>query len=94
MTCIPSVRPYFEDTMDARAALRQALNANPASMRALAREAGVSPKLLRMLRDGERRLTPDVQVKLVDALRRWEADVGDAANALEAADLELGGNDG
>lgn len=79
--------------MDVQAALRQALDANPASMRALAREAGVSPKLLRMLRDGDRRLTPDVRAKLVEALRTWETDCGDAADALKAADLQPGAED-
>jgi len=72
--------------------LRSVLEAIPASMRALAREAGVSPKLLRMIRDGERRLTPDTRDALAGALRRWEARCGEALDALESADLEPEGD--
>lgn len=76
---------------ETEAVLRKVLDAIPASTRALAREAGVSPKLVRMIRDGDRRLTPETRAKLVAALRTWEADVGDAADALETADLGPGG---
>lgn len=91
----PVCRPHIADMEEIQDALRKVLDAIPASTRALAREAGVSPKLLRMIRDGERRLTPQVRDELVAALRRWEAQCGDAAEALEAADLEpsQGGDD-
>jgi len=68
--------------------LRLVFDAIPASTRALAREAGVSPKLLRMVRDGERRLTAATRDALVAALRRWEVRCGEALDALESADLE------
>lgn len=73
--------------------IRQVLGANPASNRELARAAGISPKLLRMIRDGERRLTPDVRDALAAVLRRWAGDLEDAAGALEAVDLEPQGGD-
>lgn len=76
-----------------QAVLRKVLETSPASLRALARAAGVSPKLVRMIRDGDRRLTSEVRAKLVDALRRWEDDLGDAAECLEAVDLKTGGDD-
>lgn len=85
--------PYYADTMsDSRAALRQALDAIPASTRALAEEAGVDEKLLRMIRDGERRLTPETRDALVGALRRWGGRLDEAGEALEAVDLEQGGD--
>lgn len=86
------MRPHVGDMEETEAALRKVLDLNPASLRALAREAGVSPKLIRMLRDGERRLTPEVRGALADALRRWEGHLGEAVEALEAADLEPGGD--
>lgn len=80
---------------ETEAVLRKVLDAIPASNRALAREAGISPKLLRMIRDGDRRLTPETRDALAAALRRWEGRCGEAAEALEAADLEppVGGHD-
>lgn len=86
-------RPYCADAMsDSRAALRQALDAIPASTRALAEEAGVDEKLLRMIRDGERRLTPETRDALAGALRRWRGRLDRAIEALEAVDLEQGGD--
>lgn len=78
---------------ETEAVLRKALDATPGSIRALAEEAGVSERLLRMIRDGDRRLTSDVRAKLVVALRTWEEDCGAAADALEAVDLTPGGDD-
>lgn len=71
-----------------RAALQEALEAIPASIRALAREADVSPRLLRLIRDGRRRLTPEARDAVAEALRRWEADCREAAESLEAANLD------
>lgn len=66
-----------------RAVLRKVLEANPASIRTLASEAGVSEKLLRLIRDGNRRLTPETRDALAGALRRWEARCREAAEQLE-----------
>lgn len=82
------VRPHLSDMGEIQAVLRKVLDAIPTSLRAFAHAAGVSEKLVRMIRDGDRRLTPDVRAKLVEALRTWEADCGDAADALEAANLQ------
>lgn len=88
------VGPQVEDAMsDPRAALRQALEATPTSIRALAREAGVSHRLLRLVRDGERRLTPETRDAVADALRRWAEDCRGGAEALERCDLEPGADD-
>lgn len=73
---------------DVNAALRQALDTTPGSIRELARAAGVSETLLRLARDGERRLTPETREKVVEALRAWETECGEAADALETADLD------
>lgn len=90
----PVVCPHITDMSDGQTVLRNVLDANPASTRTLAQEAGVSEKLLRLVRDGERRLTPQVRAALVDVLRRWERELRQAADGLEAADLEAGGDDG
>lgn len=80
---------------DESAALREALEAVPTSIRRLAEEAGVDEKLLRMIRDGDRRLTPSVRNTLLGALRRWEERVGGAIEALEAVIPQgEGGDDG
>lgn len=73
--------------MTERAALRKALDAAP-SVRALARDAGVSPRLLTLIRDGERRLTRETRDRLVRAVRDREARHRDAAEALEAVEPE------
>lgn len=86
----PSRCPYYSDMGESKAVLREVLDAIPTSLRALALAAGVSEKLLRMIRDGDRRLTPEVRVRLVEALRAWEQDCGDAADILEAAALQRG----
>jgi len=86
---------HIEDMEETHATLRKVLDAIPASTRALAREAGISPTLLRMIRDGDRRLTREVRDALATALRRWKVCCGEAAEALEATDLEpsRGGDD-
>lgn len=90
---VAQVSPYNADAMsDSRAALRQALAAIPTSTRALAEEAGVDEKLIRMIRNGERRLTPKTRDALAGALRRWQGRLDGAVEALEAVDLEQGGD--
>lgn len=85
---LPSISPHIEDMEEPRTALQKALDATPASIRALAREAGVDDRLLRLIRDGERNLTPAVRDALVDALGRWENRCREASEALEAAPLD------
>ena len=75
-------------------ALQTVLDHVPTSIRSLAHEAGVSEGLLRAIRDGRRRLTPEVREALVAALRERATTYGDLADRLEAVDLEPGGEDG
>lgn len=77
-----------------QAALQTVLDRSPASIRSLAHAAGVSEGLLRAIRDGRRRLTPEVREALVAALRERAMTYGDLADQLEAVDLETGGEDG
>lgn len=86
--------PHIEDMDDTSEVLRKALDAAPGSTRELARAADVSPRLLRLVRDGDRRLTAATRDGLAAALRRWEERCGEAAEALERCDLEPGGDDG
>lgn len=88
-------RAHFTHNMDVQAALQKVLETSPGSIRALAREAGVSEALLRAVRDGERRLTRETRDALASALRRWKTRCEEALEALEAADLEspTGGDD-
>lgn len=81
---VPRGSPYLTDVED-DAAIRKVLDLQPSSTRALAIEAGVDEKLLRMIRDGDRALTPAVRDALRDVLRRWEAGCREAAGVLEAA---------
>lgn len=74
--------------MNGRAGLQRVLQEAPCSIRALAREAGVNETLLRKIRDGERRLTPQTRKAVVGALRRWEDRCGGLADEL--ADAALG----
>jgi hypothetical protein len=77
-----------------RVVLRRVLRGCPGSMRALAREAGVSHGLLMAVRGGERRLTAATRGAVVQALRRWSGTCAALADELEAAELEPGGRDG
>ncbi|MFI5168076.1 MAG: helix-turn-helix domain-containing protein [Thermoanaerobaculales bacterium] len=49
----------------------EALRTAPCSLRALAREAGVSHVQLLHITQGKRRATSDVAAKVADALDRW-----------------------
>lgn len=62
---------------------RRALDRNPASLRALARESGVSHVTLIRIRDGDFGLTPDIRQKLVKAFRSWSRLCADLADRLE-----------
>jgi len=63
--------------------IAETLDCVPTSIRTLAEHAGVSDELLRLIRDGERRLTPRVARAVARALGEW----GETCRAL-AAELE------
>lgn len=65
-------------------AVRTAVDLAPGSIRALARDAGISPRLVTLIRDGKRRLTAETKRALVEALRRREDRCREARAALEA----------
>jgi len=52
-------------------AVRRALGELPGSLRAIAREAGISHSLLIRIRNGDRAATREVAEALADALGRW-----------------------
>ncbi len=58
-------------TLDA--ILRRAIQRAPCSMRALAREAGVSHTILAAIVSGRERATPRVAQQVARALERWGA---------------------
>lgn len=63
-------------------AVRDAIDAAPCSMRALAAAAGVDHALLVRIRSGERRATREVAMKIVAALEIWANECRDAARAI------------
>ena len=73
-------------------AIRRALELFPYSILALAREAGVSSRLLGMIRDGERSATVAVTEAVATAIERLGARHDEAARILRDA-LSSGGND-
>ena len=87
------VCPHIEDMAKTLGdAVRRALELAPASTLALARRAGVSSRLLRMIRDGERTATRATTEALLHALDEFTAEHADAARVLREA-LEAGGDD-
>lgn len=81
---------YMED---GQAVVERVLQEVPGSLRALAREAGVSHGLLVAIRQGRRSLTPETREKLVGALRSWgETCHALAATLSETAPPEPGGS--
>jgi hypothetical protein len=76
-------------------AFRTALREMPGSIRALAREAGLSDALLIRVRDGERGLTRETVRAVAAALRGWGDRCHALAEALEQDDgpPEQGGTD-
>ena len=71
-------------------AVRKALDAAPGSLRSVARAAGLSHTLLRMIRDGERSATPAVAKAVAKALEQWEKNCGQAAARLRRVTKERG----
>ena len=62
---------------------QRAIDRSPASLRALAREAGISHVTLVRVRAGDFNLTPDVRERLVKVFRKWSALYADLADRLE-----------
>jgi transcriptional regulator with XRE-family HTH domain len=52
-------------------AVVKAIESAPCSMRALAKEAGLSPAMLTLIKNGKRRATPEVASDIADALAEW-----------------------
>lgn len=75
---------------NSRDVLRRALAQAPCSVRALAREAGLSPALLAMIASGERRLTPEAAEGLAAALDAWGERCVEAAALLRKYSAEAG----
>jgi hypothetical protein len=67
-------------------AVRQAIEEAPASLRALARAAGVPDSTLVRIRKGERRATPAVATAVAASLERWSTRCGELARQIQ--DLE------
>lgn len=78
--------PQYKDMNQGQATIQRILRDAPCSIRKLAHEAGLSDRLLRQIRDGERRLTDDTRAALIAALRRWEDSCAELADALEAVE--------
>ena len=74
-------------------AIRRALELFPSSILALAREAGVSGRLLGMIRDGERSATVAVTEAVATAIEGLGARHAEAARILRDALENSGGND-
>ena len=72
--------------------MRQALDLAPISVLALATEAGVSPRLLGMIRTGERSATVATTTAVAEALERLSGRHDEAARLLRDA-LDTGGDD-
>lgn len=70
------------------AAVKRALGLAPGSLRALAREAGVSHALLLMVCRGQRGATRPVMAKVAAALTRWAANCERGATALRRASAQ------
>jgi len=74
-------------------AIRTALELHTGSLRALAREAGLSHRYLMMLRDGDRRPTETALEAIADALDRITARNAEAARTLRDVLTEEEGGD-
>ena len=70
--------------------VRDALKRSPASLRALAREAGVPVSTVSRILAGEREATEDVASALADALTKWGASCQAASSRIRDA-LDDGG---
>lgn len=63
--------------------LRTVLDEAPFSIRAIAEKMGLSHTTLRLIRDGDRRLTEENRQALISALREWGEQCFDLAKLLE-----------
>ena len=75
--------PHISDMGVLEDVVREALKLSPHSIRAIAEEAGVSEKLLRMIRDGERTATVPVVTALADAMERLSEQQAGATSMLK-----------
>ena len=73
-------------------AVRDALKGSPASLRALAREAGVPVSTLSRIQSGERDATEAVASAVADALTRWGDSCQDASSRIRKT-LDDGGSE-
>ncbi len=71
-------------------AVRDALESSPASLRALAREAGVPVSTLSRILREEREATEDVALRVMAALKVWGDSCQDASSNIRDA-LDDGG---
>ncbi len=72
--------------------VRDALKRSPASLRALAREAGVPVSTLSRILNKERDVTEEVASALVDALKAWGDSCQEASSRIRDA-LDDGGSE-
>ena len=77
--------PHVADMGALEDVVKEALRLSPHSVRTIADEAGVSEKLLRMIRDGERKATVPVVTALADAMERLAEEQAGAASMLSQA---------
>ena len=80
-----AMREFLSDTV------RDALESSPASLRALAREAGVPVSTLSRILREEREATEDVALAVMAALKVWGDSCQDASSNIRDA-LEDGGS--
>ena len=80
---IPLECPHIEDMGVLEDVVREALRLSPHSIRTIAEEAGVSDKLLRMIRDGQRTATVPVVTALADAMERLTEQQAGATSMLK-----------
>lgn len=81
----PVPRFYVDNSMNNIVEFAEAVRSVPGSVRELAAEAGVSDTLIRLVRDGKRRLTSETGAAVAAALRRWAERCRTAAEAVESA---------
>lgn len=85
MTPLPRLHILSNTPMTLDAVLRRAIRHAPCSIRALAREAGVSHSLLAAIVKGRERATPRVALLVARALERWTARCAKDAAAVRAS---------
>ena len=85
MLAPPSIRSHIAYMGIQEDAVRAALLSFPGSIRALARETGVSDGLLRAIRNGQRTATPRTLGLIADAMSDMAERLADAARILRDA---------